>query len=95
MQKPDATRQLGQAFAADHSAVFDSIQRLRVKAQAMGNLKTTPQQAVKTETSSSGTQVIVIQPANPEVVYVPTYNPQVVYVQPARFQAGRAQPAQP
>ena len=34
-------------------------------------------------TTSSGQQVIVIEPANPQVVYVPQYNPQVVYTQPA------------
>ncbi len=79
-QKPDWTEQLGQAFAADKNAVFDSIQQLRAKAQATGNLKTTPQQQVETQTTSSGQQVIVIQPANPQVVYVPTYNPQTVYV---------------
>ena len=49
----------------------------------MGNLKTNEQQQVVTQKSSSGDQVIVIQPANPQVVYVPQYNPQVVYVQPA------------
>jgi hypothetical protein len=76
------TTQLGQAFAADRSAVFGSIQRLRSKAKAAGTLKSTPQQDVETKTTSSGEQVIVIEPANPQVVYVPQYNPQVVYTQP-------------
>jgi hypothetical protein len=76
------TTQLGQAFAADRSSVFGSIQRLRSKAHAAGTLKTTPQQEVETRTTSSGQQVIVIEPANPQVVYVPQYNPQVVYTQP-------------
>ncbi len=79
----DWTTQLGQAFSGDRNGVFDSIQRLRAQAQAVGNLKSTPQQEVQTQTTSSGQQVIVIQPANPQVVYVPQYNPQVVYVQPA------------
>jgi hypothetical protein len=83
MQKPDWTKQLGQAFTANRDAVFDSIQRLRAQAQAKGNLKTTEQQEVQTQTTSSGQQVIVIQPANPQVIYVPQYNPQVVYVQSA------------
>ncbi len=82
-QKPDWTKQLGQAFTANKSAVFDSIQRLRAQAQAMGNLKSSSQQEVQTQTTSGGQQVIVIQPANPQVVYVPQYNPQVVYVQSA------------
>ena len=58
-------------------AVFASIQRLRDKAQDAGTLKDTPQQAVETETTATGQQVIVIEPANPQVVYVPQYNPQV------------------
>jgi Protein of unknown function (DUF3300) len=78
----DWTRQLGEAFAADRSAVFGSIQRLRAQAQKAGTLKDTPQQDVETKTTSSGQQVIVIEPANPQVVYVPQYNPQVVYTQP-------------
>ena len=45
-------------------------------------LKTTPQQEVETKTTSSGQQVIVIEPANPQVVYVPQYDSQVVYTQP-------------
>ena len=83
VQKPDWTAQLGKAFVADKTAVFDSIQRLRAAAQALGNLKTTEQQAVVTETTSTGQPVIVIQPANPQVVYVPVYNTQTVYVQAA------------
>jgi hypothetical protein len=76
------TRQVGQAFTADRSAVFASIQRLRAKAKTVGTLKSTPQQDVETRTTSEGQQVIVIEPANPQVVYVPQYNPQVVYTQP-------------
>jgi hypothetical protein len=75
----DWTTQLGEAFAADRSAVFASIQRLRAKARDTGTLKTTPQQEVETKTTSSGQQVIVIEPANPQVVYVPQYDSQVVY----------------
>ena len=65
------TSQVGGAFAVDKSAVFDSIQRLRKQSQAAGNLKTTPQQKVATQTTQGGEQVIVIEPANPQVVYVP------------------------
>ena len=75
------TTQLGQAFAADRTATFASIQRLRGKAKAAGTLKSTQQQDVETRTTSSGEQVIVIEPANPQVVYVPQYNPQVVYTE--------------
>jgi hypothetical protein len=75
----DWTTRLGQAFAADRTAVFASIQRLRAKASDAGKLKSTSQQEVETRTTSSGQQVIVIEPANPQVVYVPQYNPQTVY----------------
>jgi Protein of unknown function (DUF3300) len=73
------TTQLGQAFTADRSGVFASIQRLRAKAQQAGKLKDTAQQDIETKTTESGQQVIIIEPANPQVVYVPQYNPQVVY----------------
>ncbi len=76
------TAKLGQAFTSDRSALFASIQRLRAKARAAGTLKSTPQQTVETRTTSSGQQVIVIEPANPQVVYVPQYDPQLVYTQP-------------
>jgi hypothetical protein len=78
----DSTTRLGEAFTADRTAVFASIQRLRKQAHDAGTLKTTPQQEVETQTTSTGQEVIVIEPANPQVVYVPQYNPQTVYVQP-------------
>ena len=77
----DWTTLLGQAFAADRSAVFASIQKLRHQAQEVGTLKTTAQQEVTSQTTSAGEHVIVIEPANEQVVYVPQYNPQVVYTQ--------------
>ena len=81
-ERLDWTTQLGKAFAANKAAVFDTIQRLRSQAQKSGALKDTPQQNVETMKTSSGSQVIVIEPANPQIVYVPQYNPQVVYTQP-------------
>jgi hypothetical protein len=83
LSQPDWVRQIGQAFTTDRASVFASIQRLRKQAQTMGTLKTTPQQEVSAQTTSSGDQVIVIEPANEQIVYVPQYNPQVVYTQPA------------
>jgi hypothetical protein len=74
---------VGSAFATDRAAVFASVQRLRGKAKAAGTLKNTAQQTVETKQTSSGENVIVIEPANPQVVYVPQYNPQVVYTQPS------------
>lgn len=72
--KIDWTQRLGDAFLAQRADVMDAVQRLRRKAEAAGNLKTTEQQKVVTER-----ETVVIQPANPQVVYVPTYNPTVVY----------------
>jgi hypothetical protein len=75
------TRVLGQAFTSDRSAVFDTIQKLRQQAKNVGTLKSSPQQEVETRTTSSGQEVIIIEPANPQVVYVPQYNTEVVYTQ--------------
>ena len=70
---------------------MDSVQRLRAQAQKAGNLKSNEQVKVSTEPmpprepdapppqAPPPTQVIIIEPAQPEVVYVPTYNPTVVY----------------
>lgn len=77
----DWTRDLGLAFSTDKDGLFASVQRLRVRAQAAGNLASNAQQQVQTVSTENGQQVIVIQPANPQIVYVPQYNPQVVYVQ--------------
>jgi len=77
--KLDWTKLLGQVFIADRGAVFASIQKLRAQAQTVGTLTSTPQQAVETRTTSSGDQVIVIEPTNPQVVYVPQYNSTTVY----------------
>src|SRR5882672_2786426 len=73
------TTDLGNAFLAQQSDVMGAVQRMRGKAQGTGNLKTSAQSVVRTETVSSGKQVIEIQQANPDVVYVPSYDPTVVY----------------
>ena len=62
------------AFLAQQADVMDAVQKLRAKAQAEGNLKTTREQKVEVKG-----EAIVIEPANPTVIYVPTYNPAVVY----------------
>ena len=68
------TQRVGDAFLADQKQVLDTIQSLRAKAQASGNLQTTNEQTIIVEE-----KIIKIEPANPQVVYVPTYNPTVVY----------------
>jgi hypothetical protein len=77
-QQLDWTTSLGNAFLTQRGDVMDSVQRMRRKAEKMGNLKSSEQ--VKVVSSPT---VIEIQPANPQVIYVPTYSPQVVYAQPA------------
>ena len=72
------TQKLGDAFLADQKTVLATVQTLRGKAQAAGNLKTTPEQTVTTEVVENKT-VYVIESAKPEVVYVPTYNPSTIY----------------
>ncbi|MBN9085298.1 MAG: DUF3300 domain-containing protein [Reyranella sp.] len=74
----DWTQKLGDAMIGQESDVADSIQRLRAKASAAGNLQSTPQQAVTTQGSGDTIQYI-IQPTNPQVVYVPQYNPGWAY----------------
>ena len=73
-EKLDWTQKLGNAFLAQQKPVMDTIQSLRAKAQAAGNLKTTKEQTVIVEQ-----KIIKIEPASPQVIYVPTYNPTVVY----------------
>lgn len=77
-EKLDMTQKLGDAFLGQQKEVLDAVQRLRAKAQAAGNLKSSKEQTVETA-QEAGTTVIKIEPANPQVVYVPTYNPATVY----------------
>lgn len=76
--KLEWTQKLGDAFLAQQAAVMDTVQSLRAKADAAGNLKSSDQQVVKTQSQGSQT-IYVVEPAKPEVIYVPTYNPSVVY----------------
>ncbi len=86
-EKLDWTQKLGDAFLANQKSVMDAVQRLRAKAMTAGNLQTTKEQRVVVDVqpapgappSQPATQVIMIEPANPQVVYVPTSNPAVVY----------------
>jgi hypothetical protein len=71
------TSQLGDAYINQPQDVNNAIQTMRQKAQAAGNLKSTPQITV-----TNPGQSIVIQPAQPDVVYVPQYDPWLVYGAP-------------
>ena len=73
-EKLDWTQQLGDAFLAQQADVMNTVQALRQRAIAAGNLTDTPQQRVVTQD-----RIVVIEPAQPQVVYVPYYNPTIVY----------------
>jgi len=77
----DWTTELGQAFTADQGAVLDAVQRLRAQAKDVGNLASSPQLKVETE-SQDGKEIITVEPPSPDVVYVPKYDPQAVYAPP-------------
>jgi hypothetical protein len=77
-EKIDWTQKLGDAFLAQQADVMSTVQSLRAKAKESGNLKSSPEMAVKTETVENKT-VYVIESTKTETVYVPTYNPSVVY----------------
>lgn len=77
-ERLEMTQKLGDAFLGQQKDVMDAVQRLRAKAHAAGNLKTTKEQKVTTE-QQGGTTIIKIEPADPQIVYVPVYNPTVVY----------------
>jgi uncharacterized membrane protein YgcG len=71
------TSELGDANYNQQADVMAAVQFMRGKAEAAGNLKTTPQQNVTNDGST-----VVIQPANPDVVYVPDYDPELAYGYP-------------
>jgi hypothetical protein len=72
-ESPAWLRDLGEAFLAQEAQVMDTVQGLRRRAQANGQLSTTGQTVVAQEG-----ETIVVQPRS-EVVYVRYYDPYVVY----------------
>src|SRR5881392_1734179 len=54
----DWTQKLGDALIGQEADVADSIQRLRAKASAAGNLQSTPQQTVTTQGSGDSVQYV-------------------------------------
>jgi hypothetical protein len=71
------TSSLGDAYYNQQQDVMNAVQVMRQRAQAAGNLRSTPQQNVEDQDST-----ITIQPTNTEVVYVPAYDPWLVYGDP-------------
>lgn len=73
-ENPDWTYRLGDAFLAQEPQIMDTVQQLRHRAQAAGNLQSSEQLYVRQQG-----QTILVQPASPQYVYVPYYDPMVVY----------------
>lgn len=71
------TSDLGNAYYNQPPDVLEAVQVMRQRAQAAGNLQSTPQVAVSYVQGN-----IELAPVNPQVVYVPAYNPWAVYGQP-------------
>ncbi len=65
---------MGDAFLGQQDQVMNTVQQLRQRAQAQGNLRATNERRVVMEQG-----LIAIEPAVPQVVYVPVYDPMVVY----------------
>jgi hypothetical protein len=77
------TTDLGNAYYNQPQDVLQTVQVLRQRAQAAGNLQNTPQEAV-----SYNQGYIQLAPVDPQVVYVPAYNPWDVYGQPIQPYSG-------
>ncbi len=71
------TTDLGNAYYNQPQDVLEAVQVMRGRAQAAGNLRSSPQLAVRYVD-----QNIVLAPPDPQVVYVPAYNPWAVYGEP-------------
>jgi hypothetical protein len=71
------TTDLGNAYYNQPQDVLEAVQVMRHRAQAAGNLQSTPQEEVRYDQGN-----IELAPVNPQVVYVPAYNPWTVYGSP-------------
>ena len=71
----DWTADLGGAMLHQDADVLAAVQRMRLRAEAAGNLQSNAAQVV-----DKTPEAIAIRPADPEKVYVPDYDPDVVYV---------------
>ena len=72
--KLDWTQRLGDAFLVDQERVMNTVQSLRKRAEAAGNLRSMPELTVMARDDT-----IIIQPAQPDVIYVPVYDPLLIY----------------
>src|SRR5205085_10503657 len=83
----DWTQKLGDAFLAQQKDVMDAVQRLRVKAQENGTLKTTKEQTVTVEqvpaapaAPAGGGQAPPSTESQTTVIQIEPADPPVVYV---------------
>jgi hypothetical protein len=70
----DWTEHLGEAFLAQQGDVMDAVQRLRLRAQQAGTLKSSPQETV----ADTGGDVTISPPPS-QIIYVPSYDPWCAY----------------
>jgi len=70
------TMSLGQAFYYQESDVYDAIQLVRTRADARDLLTDNEHQVYVKET-----EIIRIEPTDPEVIYVPQYETKVIYAE--------------
>jgi hypothetical protein len=81
------TQNLGDAFLAQQSDVLNAVQTLRARADAAGNLKSSPQQTVTrvnrpanvSAGSGAPASAYTIVSSNPDEYFVPIYDPTVVF----------------
>ena len=73
-ERLDWTQRLGEAFIVQEPQVMETVQGLRQRAAAAGNLRSGEQARVVRHGED-----IVIEPAYSQIVYVPYYDPLVVY----------------
>jgi hypothetical protein len=71
------TSDLGNAYYNQPQDVLGAVQVMRQRAQAAGNLQSTPQEAVNYDQGS-----IALAPPSSDVVHVPSYDPWSVYGRP-------------
>jgi hypothetical protein len=73
------TTDLGNAYYNQPQDVLEAVQVMRQRAQAAGNLQSTPQEQV-----SYNQGAIELAPPNPQTVYVPQYDPWTAYGDPVQ-----------
>ena len=84
-EKLDWLQKLGDAFLAQQQDLMAAIQRLRARAQAEGQLKSTPEQNVIVEPAASPPTTVQVQPA-PTTVEVVQAPPTIIKIEPTNPQ---------